>query len=287
MRLVTRKINVFATNPWFVVVSGTASILSFLWFLYDKAEDKPGLLSGILFSVCLLILIAGYVYSVLVRSENIALRSVYEILYEINQIYRDKLRELFAGELPASNTEELLAQEEQVLRSICQRIENIYSRLIGRNCMATVKLVTKEERKCFAHTYVRSQELCGRDKHQRIKYAVGTGENTAFDRALERRSDGSPHHYFSPNLVAEEGYSNQRQHFNKHYRSTLVVPIMGLNKGEEATPNEFDLVGFLCVDTLSINRLNSSYHLYILSALASQIYNFMSLMRGEYTVFVE
>jgi hypothetical protein len=37
---------------------------------------------------------------------------------------------------------------------------------------------------------------------------------------------------------------------------------------------------------MSVNRLKNGYHLFMLAALANQMYNFMSLMRGKYTVVV-
>lgn len=287
MKPSTQKLYVVAANPWFLVVSGASSIAAFMWFVYDKYSSDPGVIPTIVLVGALTILFAGYVYSVRVRSENIALRGLSEVFYEINQIYRDKLRELFCSESPVTDPENLLAEEELALKGVCQRVENIFSRVLNRNCMVTVKLVTTENGKCFAHTYVRSQELCLRDNPERVKYVVGSGENTGFDEALAKRSDGLPPHFFSADLKPHSGgYSNQRQHFDRHYRSTIVVPIRGVNKGKESTAGEFDLIGFLCVDTMSINRLNNGYHLFMLAALANQMYNFMSLMRGKYTVTV-
>lgn len=287
MRQNTQKLNAIATNPWFLVVSGISSIAAFMWFVYDKYSATPGVIPTIALVGALAILVSGYVYSVRVRAENIALRGLSEVFHEINQIYRDKLREVFCSDSPETDPESLLAQEELALKGVCQRIDSIFSRVLNRNCMVTLKLATTENGKCFAHTYVRSQELCPRDNPERMKYVVGSGENTGFDESLAKRSDGLPSHFFSPDLRTHKGgYSNQRQHYDRHYRSTIVVPIRGVNKGKESTNGEFDLIGFLCVDTMSVNRLNNGYHLFILSALANQMYNFMSLMRGKYTVVV-
>jgi len=52
-------------------------------------------------------------------------------------------------------------------------------------------------------------------------------------------------------------------------------------------PDQSQDLGFLCVDTLSRNRLNEGYHVELMSAFADQMYNFLSLMRGRYTVLVE
>jgi len=289
MKLTTQKLSNITANPLFLVGSGISSIAAFMFYLYDKYGSAPGVISSITFYGTLAVLSLGYVYSARIRSENIALRGLSEVFFEINQIYRDKLREQFCSDSPVTDPENLLAEEELALKGVCQRIAAIFSSVTNRRCMVTIKLVTSEERKCFAHTYVRSQELCNRDTPDRIKYAVGSGANTGFDTALAKRSDGLPSHFYSANLPALEkqrGYSNQRQHYSRHYRSTIVVPIRGVNKGKESTPSEFDLIGFLCVDTMSLNRLNEGYHLFMISALASQMYNFMSLMRGKYTVFV-
>lgn len=289
MKEAAHKLNIIATNPWFLVISGISSIAAFMWFLYDKYGNKPAVIPSLVLAGALIALSFGYIYSVRVRTENIALRNLSKIFFEINQIYRDKLRELFCSDDPETDPGSLLSEEELALKGVCQRIDSIFSLVTNRRCMVTVKLVTTEKGKCFAHTYVRSQELCPRDSPERIRYTVGSGENTGFDQALAKRPDGLPPHFFSANLPELEkqgGYSNQRQHYHRHYRSAIVVPIRGINKGKELTPNEFDLVGFLCVDTMSVNRLNDGYHLFMLSALANQMYNFMSLMRGKYTVFV-
>lgn len=286
MKPITSKASSIANNPWFMVGAGMASIISFIGYLYDKTTPAPDTVALLWLFITILVLCIGYVYSIKVRSENIALRGLSEVFYEINLIYKNKLYELFGSKDPVTDPTDLLTEEERVLRSVCQRIENIFSRVTNRNCMVTVKLITKEGGRHYAHTYVRGQDLCNRDSPERVQFVVGTGENNGFDKALTKRSDGLPLHFFSPDLQKETDYSNQRQHYLRYYRSTLVVPICGENKGKEGTHEQFDRVGFLCVDTLSTHRLNNGYHLYMLSALANQMYNFMSLMRGKYTVFV-
>lgn len=218
-----------------------------------------------------------------------ALREIAWYFSEINELYRDTLRELFGSNDPTTDPNDLLAREEKVLTSVCQRIEKIFCRVMfGRACMVTVKLVVREDvGRYFAHTYVRSESDCARDNPGKIRYEVGTGENTAFDQALVKRADGQPSHFFSADLKAEgENYLNQRQGYYRFYKSAIVVPIRGQNKGREGTEQEFDHIGYLSVDTKSKKWLNDGYHLQIMTSLASQMYNFMSLMRGKYTVSV-
>ena len=82
----------------------------------------------------------------------------------------------------------------------------------------------------------------------------------------------------------EKTYRNQRDHWSDFYQNVIIVPIRSVdilklgNKEKDASND----IGFLCVDTQSINRLNNTWHLELLAAFADQMYNFMSLMRGEY-----
>ncbi len=287
MKKYTSNATTIASNPWFVIIASASSIGGFFWYIHDRITEYPPVLSGIYYSLSLIILFGGVLYSLSIRTENLALRKIAATFNEINHLYRDSLKSMFGGNNPVCNTEDLLSEEEQVLRSVCQRIENIFIQVTGRECMVTLKLVIKNDNgKYYAHTYVRSLENCVRDKPERKKYEVGTGANTAFDHSIQKRPDGSPSHYYSPDLTKEENYSNERQHYSKLYRSSIVVPIRGVNKGKEGTDEEYDMIGYLCVDTKSTHRLNEGYHLQMMSSLAGQMYNFMSLMRGKYTVFV-
>lgn len=291
MKLATRKLNEIATNPWFIILAGIASIGGFIWFLYDKitatSSLQQNLVSKIFLYSSIVVLVVGYIYSIKVRNENISLRRIAETFCHINNIYRDTLRELFHGDTPITNPTDLLNKEEETLKSVCQRIEKIFSRVINRDCLVTIKLLTKEDNgRIFANTYVRSTSNCERDKEDSNKYLVDVKKNTGFYSAMQKRSDGRPPHFYSGNLEREKDYCNERQHYTRYYKSALVVPIMGINKDQEGTSDEHDLIGYLCVDTLSKNRLNNGYHLYMISSLASQMYNFISLMRGKYTVLV-
>ena len=291
MNIVNKTIENTAYNPWFALMSGLASMVSLLWLVYDKIMLGTAptwilvifILSITLFSVTLF-------YSVKIRVENIALRKLGETFHDINHLYRDELRKVFHEDCKIiTNGEDLLMIERDVLRAVCQRIRNGFSELIGgRKTMVTIKLlVTTETGKKVARTYVRSMEKSKRDEEGDVDYEVETGKNTAFDDALRLLNHG-PSHYFSPNLIkdAKEGkYSNQRTGYERHYRSTIVVPIRAKIKVKDSYTT--DDIGFLTIDTKSINRLNGGYHVQIMAAFADQIYNFISLMRGKYLVLVD
>lgn len=287
MRSSVKNLSEVANNPWFMVIGGASSIVAFIAYLYEKIDPQFSSLSKVAMVVAIGVLFFGYYYSIRVRAENIALRDMAKLFYEINEIYKKKLQESFFGNNPITKASDLIASEQLVLRSVCQRIENIFSRAIDRQCMVTVKLVTDTDGKLAAQTYIRSQELCLRDNPTREFFEVGTGANTAFDQARMPTANGRPPHYYSADLEKQPGYSNERQHHLRWYKSVLVVPIQGERVSQSGQPVTPDLVGYLCVDTLSTNRLNDRYHLYMLSALAHQMYNFMSLMRGKYIVLVD
>ena len=286
MKVLTTKINKIASSPWFVVVGTLCSIAGFAWLLYDELQENSTLASIIFFSISLVIMLAGYAYSFKVRVDLIASRDISEIFCEINHIYRDTLKNLFSDDNPISDPEYLLSEEEETLKAICQRVDDLFTRLIGRDCSVTIKLLYNENGKSYATTLTRSEDKSIRDKTHRKKYEVGTGDNSAFDAALQKKNGNKEAHYFSPNLKKETDYTNQRSDYIKYYKSTLIVPIRSTNFGKEGTNEEFDNIGLLCIDTMSTNRLNNRYHLNMLLSLSNQMYNFISLMRGKYTVLV-
>jgi hypothetical protein len=133
---------------------------------------------------------------------------------------------------------------------------------------------------------VRSETNCKRDEGRPEVFELLTGQNTAFDRCMEC-NPGTTSHFFSADLIKDrkEGrYSNQRTNWEKFYVSAIVVPIRYVNVERLGQPRASDHIGFLAVDTMSTNRLNGTYHVELLAAFADQVYNFMSLMRGKYSV---
>lgn len=278
-----------ASNPYFIVVGAACSIASFMWFVYDKLNDKLNVsdhvLSLVSFCFAFFVLLLGIFYSIQIRLENKALRDIAATFNEINEIYKGSLKGVFGKfERRSVDVVDFFAEEEKVLRSVCQRIQNIFSRVTTCDCMVTVKLHVTKDGLGFAETYVRGIENCIRDIPSSVKYEVGTGKNTAFDEALIKKPAGIPSHFFSPDLTKEKNYANERPHFGNFYQSTIVVPIRGVNRGDEGKSSEYDLIGFLTVDTKSVNKLNGGYQLQMVCSLASQMYNYISLMRGKYSV---
>jgi len=285
MSMGSKVIEKAAYNPYFTVIASLSSIFGLVWIVYEKLNKSDDLLVPIaVFVISVVFLLIISVYSIKVRAENQSIRDIGKTYYDVNKMYRNELKKVFSGEAIVTNPDDLIKIEEEVLRAVCQRIRNTFNGLIGKNCMVTIKLITMEEEHKYAQTYVRSLEKCKRDGDEIVEYDIGTGENTSFDQALEIRKD-KPSHFFSPNLTKEKNkYYNQRQHYERHYRSTIVVPIRCKDSENSVITDD---IGFLCIDTKSTNRLNGGYHVYLLSSFAAQMYNFMSLMRGNYLVLVD
>ena len=153
--------------------------------------------------------------------------------------------------------------------------------------MVTFKVLTKEGDILYATTCSRSEDYSERDSTEPKKFKVNAGCNTAFDRALLPNTAGHISYFHSADLLKLQRrgeYYNERQMWQRYYKSLIVVPVNCT--GVPGKPKRND-IGLLCVDTKSRNRLNDSYHVEIMAALAYQMYNFMSLMRGKYTVSTE
>jgi len=282
MNVLAKKAYEFSFSRIFAGVGSIASIASVLWLIYEQYILKSdNLLPLIVAFFSTIILLVICIYSVQIRQENLLLKEIPHKIHQINHIYRDKLSEVFSRDHPIDNRDYLIDTEESVLRSVCQRIEKIYSRMVGSDCLVTIKLIAEEEDGArFAQTYVRSIDDCDRDSRGYTKYTIGTGTNTAFDKALQIVNNGKLSCFFSSDLnkdLKENNYSNQRSEFSIYYRSAIVVPIRCTNY-----MNSTDDIGFLCVDSKSVNRLSSGYQVELLAAFADQMYNFMSLMRGKY-----
>jgi hypothetical protein len=280
-----KSVDMIARNPWLTVIAALASIIPFSLALVGYFSDTTK--NNFLFvsTLATLFYLVSLVYSLRIRAENEALKELAEYFHDINLIYRTQVRELFFANVPSK--EKRLQIERDTLESVVQRIENIFMRATGKKCLSTIKLLsTDSSNRLYAQTYVRSQTGHKRDHSGNRMYKVGDGSNTSFDTALIYRNDGSLPHFFSPDLGLEKSYNNERQHYERFYRSTLVVPIYGKNPtnpgAETDEVQSTETLGFLCVDTLTLNRLNNDHHLYMLSSLATQMYNFMKAIRGSH-----
>lgn len=289
MRPITRRLHDLALNPWLVVGGSAASIIALILYLWEKSAGHPHVLSICVVGLGTVAYLGGLLYSLFVRQENDALRDMAYQLHRINHDYRDVLHRTFAGNAPRTSRTELVAMEIEALKCVTKRIERIFVSLLrGRSCTVTVKLITNHTSgRRVAKTYVRSEDDCTRDVGPPFEYDLGTNQNTAFDTALRLPEPNKCSHFHCGDLTKLANYNNQRPQWTNFYRSSIVVPIRFLDGQRVGQYDQSQDLGFLCVDTLSRNWLNDGYHVELLASFADQMYNFLSLMRGRYTVLVE
>ena len=286
MNLPSKTAHKIATSPWTVLIASVGSIVGLGVLINDRFFQTSGAVGPIfLFIVVTIFYVVVSMCSLRILAVNRKLQEIAGSFREINSIYRDRLFELFFGDQPEINRKNVVSIEKDTITSVCQRISQIYSKLIGKDCVATVKLLTKDSNgTLYVTTYTRSENDCMRDKSKPKRFEVNTGQNTAFDQALMTDTTGNITHFYSGDLRKHKHYFNQRPCWEKFYQSAIIVPIRCL--GVESKKHRDD-IGFLCIDTKSRNRLNNNHHIVILAVLSDQIYNFMSLMRGKYSVVVK
>ena len=287
-------------NAWITIILAICAALSAIATALDDlegildslSEDK---LSFFLPVVLILLFIIAYtlvvgVVALIIHRENRRLRNVFKYFCEINLIYRDNLISAFYGDDPGNiedRKKKLASIETATLASVCQRISKIFNKLTGRDCMITFKVLTKEDGKSYATTCSRSEDHSERDNTEPRRFKVNVGCNTAFDHALRPDTTGRIPHFHSADMLKlrDHGeYQSERPRWERYYKSAIVVPVNCFGSREKPERND---IGLLCVDTKSRNRLNDSYHVEIMAALAYQMYNFISFMRGIYTVSTE
>jgi hypothetical protein len=141
-------------------------------------------------------------------------------LHAINHLYRDVLSSLLGSrepeQVPPVMMDDLLRLERRALHDVCGKIAQIFTVLIARPCVVTVKLIVVDDeataaRSCF--TWARSEAQFQRDQLPNKRYVIGTGVNSAFDAVLGIKQEGVSFFHGADLLKMErEGhYTNQRE----------------------------------------------------------------------------
>jgi hypothetical protein len=280
MTLITRLSNDVAESKWFILGTGAATLVSFYFDIESRFKNQAWNIS--LAFLFMLFCIAA-VYSIRVRERLQAHQRSARLLHDINHTYRNALSAAFGcqGDDPIDPTS--ITNEREVVETVCNRVAEIYRELSFRPCVVTVKILTVDNGEFVCNTYARSEPRSRRDDNGGVgPYRVGTGENTAFDVAIQP-GPGSVSHFYGGDLplMKKKGkYRNRRDNYEKYYKCAIVVPIRSLDRS--AGGEKYNTRGFLCVDTLSKNILNDGHHVELLAAFADQMYNFFSLTRGKY-----
>lgn len=291
MTAATKKAHSIAQNPWVNLAATIAGIASFWWMIYDKAQT-PGTVRSwmpfILFIIGISTFAAFNFFSFRVKKALLDSTRIPYHLHRINHLYRDSLSRVcgsFSSNPP--DEEALKLEQTTTLTRICEHVAEIFQRLTSKECHVAVKLLQKDASGMYCETYTRNGGKNERDEVPPKRFNVLTGENTGFDRALLVTTGTKPSHFWSPDLGIEKDYQNQRQKYIEAYKSTIVVPIRYLIPNRKGQKDGTDDIGFLCVDTLSRNRLNDVSHVEMLASFADQMYNYISIMRKSYKLLAQ
>jgi len=235
-------------------------------------------------------------YSIL--DQNSRMRRLPALIHEVNHRYRDVLCGAFSNTTSTpcnalrvetdDDIKKLLRAEHDTLECVCDLIAEAFIELTAAKCVATAKLAYREnDGRYYCKTLARSGEY-GRDHHDgtRQAYEISAKRNTGLYQAalLPNKADQRQCFYSADLLALGDDYKNERHNWSRFYRSTIVIPIQGVRNAELERPH---LRGFLCIDTKKTNMLDNRDHVELLSSFADQMYNFMSLMRGAYSVNID
>ncbi len=219
----------------------------------------------------------------LVLSNSSRLRRSFTKLHDLNHLYRNTLAitnaQLLQLDGKKSNQEinELLARtEDSTVQRVLGIIADQFSLLINRQVVVTFWRYIEDDSTCIEQETSAQGKDASRPFQERASYSKA--HNSVFRDC--RGFKGKCCHYFSEDITAKdatkEGYTDERPDYGEHYQSVLCVPIR-FSHGELE-----DVIGYLQIDTKSRHRLNDVEHLYILSAYADQLYNFLSLVRRNF-----
>lgn len=170
-------------------------------------------------------------------------------------------------------------------------LTNLFSKLTGHEISACIKVIayfteSHDPTNAFVQTLIRSknshyERLDGINKLSKLS------ENTALLEIVNSIDENHNAYYYRGNLISDYDkndlirYVNTNHDWQKYYRGTIVVPIgmdkSSLNYGEKGSG--YQIIGFLCVDTLSTEAFTSdreSQYTFVVKSFASVIFNVLN-----------
>jgi len=286
------KIRSAATNPWFALVCGVATIAGLIltlalavWPEALRAERLgpqivpfvPYLqaLAGVAaVLVCIFLTFVVYHWA---QAQN-AIKITFEKRHEISHVYRNQYAAQVLRLSVATTTrgiEHHAGMEVDAISTVTQKIALMYRELLGAPCMAEVFLCDWVKNVEVCRVVARSENGTARDRNGDQDFTIRQDLNTAFVDARKTHPSGGTSHFLSGDLqkLADAGnYHDERKNWRHLYQSRLVVPIRYQRGNQE--------IGFLSVDTRSRNRLNHTFHVELLASLADDMYMFLHVTRA-------
>jgi hypothetical protein len=275
----------FFQRKIFLILAAIWTVIELSLWLLQKYEQLPKLkgysgllIHGVFISGGCLVVGIG-----LMASGHKRLKRSFGKVHDLNHLYRDTLALTnakmlqMAGADAKEKVNELLARtEEETISKVLVIIADQFSLLINRQVVVTFWRYMEETNSCIEQETSAHGKDATRPFRARERFDVA--HNSVFRSCQSFK--GKCCHFYSDDINdahdSKEGYEDERPDYKEHYQAVLSVPI-------RFTFEELDdKLGYLQVDTKSRYRLNDVEHLYLLSAYADQLYNFLSLVRRNF-----
>ena len=280
-----------AKHPVFLVGAAIITIVQLIIWGFEAADKIPRLDWVHTLITHGAFLTAGLLaFGILLISRDFQrVRKSFSKVHDINHLYRDALATTSAkllqldGHKRAGEVNSILSEVEvNTIDRLVTIISEQFQLLINRPVVVTFWRLDNNGESCIEQETSANGVDATRPFRAKKRFTVAY--NSIFSD--NRDKHGKCCHFFSPDIemsAAEEaGYQDERPSYFQFYKSVLCVPIRFCWQIEGSSIKGQDILGYLQVDTASRNRLNNVEHLYLLSAYADQLYNFLSLVRRNF-----
>ncbi len=144
-----------------------------------------------------------------------------------------------------------VSQSVQQLRVVMDDISQAFQVMTERLCRTCIKLITLLEPPASDPQWI-VRTLCRNTNYTGADPAHDIGKNTAFKALLQ---DPERRWFLGNDLVQmarRKKYRNTTNDWRDRYRATMIWPI----RSSRGLPASWDLLAFLCVDSLSVNSFS-------------------------------
>lgn len=184
---------------------------------------------------------------------------------------------------------------ESALDYLCRILQNS----TGQKISACIKVIENpgvateiNKEKATVVTFCRSKNtdknrVANDNVYKKSNRIIKIKDNTDFYDILDEESENTNSYFYQGNLPqyardlkkAKKKYKNSTEDYEKYYKGTVVVPIR-IKKSHLHYVKEddgYDMVGFLCVDSLSVNafrntEIDEDNNTNIVKSFAAEIY---------------
>lgn len=233
----------------------------------------------------------------------------YLFLHDFRNAYFDILKEYKNGNYKKNSdgVGKLTDDTKEFLQTTIDYLCQILQKTTGEKICACIKLVENsgvatgiDKENATVITFCRSKNS---DKLRKAndgvhKKSIRIKDNTDFYDILDEESENTNSYFYQGNLPqydkdlkrAGKKYRNTTEDYEKYYKGTVVVPIR-VNKSHLHYVSEnsgYDIIGFLCVDSLSINAFRNTEfdkenNTNIIKSFAAEIY----IILNKYNLYLQ